>query len=236
MLVQFRVLVEIPNPTSELLITVMLLSVLVVAEATSRGGASTLLPVIAFFTIAAQKVFQRGSQAFSMNMSMTRFVPSLALVERITSGSAMARVLPREVTVDRSPPGDIELVDLTFSYNEERGPALKGISMSIPFGSTVGLLGSTGSGKSTILDQLCGFHSDYQGAIRVGERELRDIDFAQWRRGVGVVGQQPVLFRERSGTTSRWMTRAPVAATSRKRRERRRRMSSYAVCLAGTTP
>ena len=197
LVVQFRVLIEFPYPASELLITVMLLSVLVAAETTSRGGAATLLPVIAFFTISAQKVFQRGSQAFSMSMSMTRFIPSLALVDRITSSASevVTRSRLRDGAVEEPACGDIELVDLTFAYNEERGTVIEGISMAIPMGSTVGILGTTGSGKSTILDLLCGLHRDYQGIISIGDRDFRSIDFEHWRRGVGVVSQQPVLFR-----------------------------------------
>ena len=195
LMVQFRVLVELPYPASELLVTVMLLSVLVAAEMTSRGGAATLLPVIAFFTISAQKVFQRGSEAFSMSMSMTRFIPSLALVDRITSSEVVTRSRLRDGAVEEPACGDIELVDLTFAYNEERGTVIEGISMAIPMGSTVGILGATGSGKSTILDLLCGLHRDYQGIISIGDRDLRSIDFEHWRCGVGVVSQQPVLLR-----------------------------------------
>jgi ABC-type bacteriocin/lantibiotic exporter with double-glycine peptidase domain len=195
LVVQFRVLVEIPYPASELLVTVMLLSVLVAAEMTSRGGAATLLPVIAFFTISAQKVFQRGAQAFSMGMSMTRFIPSLALVDSITSSEVVTRSRLPDGAVEELARGDIELVDLTFAYNEERGPVVEGISMAIPMGSTVGILGTTGSGKSTILDLLCGLHRDYQGIISIADRDLRSIEFEHWRSGVGVVSQQPVLFR-----------------------------------------
>ena len=193
--VRFRVLVELPAVMSELLVVTIILSVLVIAQMGSPDGAALLLPVLAFFAIAAQKMFQKVSRAFSGSMSMTQFVPSLVLMP-VTNAAGSVRTEARVDSVDTEPlRGDIELTDVTFAYDEDRGPVLQRVSMAIPMGSTVGILGTTGSGKSTILDIMCGFYRDYEGTISVGGQDLRGIPFEDWRRGVGLVGQQPVLFR-----------------------------------------
>jgi len=193
-MVRFRVLVEIPYVASELLVVTIVLSVLVIAQMGSADGASLLLPVLAFFAVAAQKMFQKASRAFSGSMSMTQFVPALLLMPITDAGSV--RTEARLDSVDTEPlRDDIELTDVTFAYDENRGPVLQRVSMAIPLGSTVGILGTTGSGKSTILDIMCGFYRDYEGTVSVGGQDLRGIPFEDWRRGVGLVGQQPVLFR-----------------------------------------
>lgn len=192
--VRFRVLVDIPSVASELLVVTIVLSVLVIAQIGSPNGASLLLPVLAFFAVAAQKMFQKASRAFSGSMSMTQLAPSLVLMP-ITDADSV-RTQARLDSVDTDPlRGDIELTDVTFAYDQDRGPVLQRVSMAIPMGSTVGILGTTGSGKSTVLDIVCGFYRDYEGTVSVGGQDLRGIPFEDWRRGVGLVGQQPVLFR-----------------------------------------
>jgi len=196
----FRVLNGIPIPISELFVVLVFLMALGFMEFTTPGGLSGILPLLAFLVLAAQKMFQKGSQAISGSMALTRFVPSLALVKQVVSTAAdpavTAHVEPHDASGDtgyRS--GDIVLSDVTFAYEEDRGPVIHEVSLDIPMRSTIGILGTTGSGKSTILDLICGLYSDYQGTISVGGQDMRGINFEDWRRGIGLVGQQPVLFR-----------------------------------------
>lgn len=200
MLIKFRVLVGVPVPVSELLVVLILLAVLGFVELNSSGGASQVLPLLAFFGLAAHKVFQNGSRAFSGSMSLTRFVPSLALVNQIVSTAmeparAYSGPLEGSRNLRYKSGGDIVLSDVTFAYEQDRGPVIHEVSLDIPMRSTIGILGTTGSGKSTILDLICGLYSDYQGMISIGGQDMRSINFEDWRPGVGLVGQQPVLFR-----------------------------------------
>jgi len=200
MLTKFRVMVGVPVPLSELLVVMILIVVLGFVELNSPGGAARVLPLLAFFGLAAHKVFQNGSRAFSGSMSLRRFVPSLALVNQITSKTTEpAKVYSDSGGGSRNTGyesgGDIVLSDVTFSYEQDRGPVIHEVSFDIPMRSTIGILGTTGSGKSTILDLICGLYSDYEGMISIGGQDMRSINFEDWRRGVGLVGQQPVLFR-----------------------------------------
>ncbi len=89
---------------------------------------------------------------------------------------------------------DIVFDNVTFGYTET--PVLKDISFTIPFGSVFGILGSTGSGKSTITYLLNRLYDLPQGSgnISIGGVDLRDIDREYLRRNVGVVLQEPFLF------------------------------------------
>jgi ATP-binding cassette subfamily C protein CydD len=83
--------------------------------------------------------------------------------------------------------------DLHFAY-EGRRPALKGVSLELAPGRCIALVGGSGAGKSTLVCLLLGFIMPDQGKILVNGAPLNDIDPGRWRRQVGWVGQNPVLF------------------------------------------
>ncbi len=90
--------------------------------------------------------------------------------------------------------GDIRFENVTFAY--EHQPVLKDLSFTIKKGSTFGILGATGSGKSTItylLNRLYDLPSGF-GNIWYGDTEIRQIDRYYLRRNVGLVLQEPFLF------------------------------------------
>lgn len=88
--------------------------------------------------------------------------------------------------------GEICFENVGFAYDEK--PVLKDVSFSVPGGSTLGILGETGSGKSTIALLLARLYDPQTGRITIDGVDLRDMDQAALRRGVGVVLQEPFLF------------------------------------------
>ncbi|MBE5800417.1 MAG: ABC transporter ATP-binding protein [Clostridiales bacterium] len=88
--------------------------------------------------------------------------------------------------------GDICFDRVSFAYEEK--PVLRDVSFTVKGGSTLGILGETGSGKSTIALLMARLYDPQQGAIRIDGVDLREMDQKQLRRGVGVVLQQPFLF------------------------------------------
>ena len=89
--------------------------------------------------------------------------------------------------------GDICFEHVTFRY--ETGPAvLDDVSFTIPAGSSFGILGGTGSGKSSLLLMLCRLYAPTEGRVTVGGTDVADMP-AQWvRENIGVVLQEPFLF------------------------------------------
>lgn len=91
--------------------------------------------------------------------------------------------------------GDIEFQDVSFSYGTSEG-VLHDVSFKVPAGTTLGILGSTGSGKSTLtylLDRLYALPQD-GGRITIGGVDIRKIALPHLRRGIGIVLQEPFLF------------------------------------------
>jgi ABC-type multidrug transport system fused ATPase/permease subunit len=90
-------------------------------------------------------------------------------------------------------PLSIEFDDVSFSYGE-KAPILKHVSFKLEAGRVVGLLGRTGSGKSTITRLLFRLYDPEGGAIRLGGRDLRDVRMHLLRRRVAMVTQEVQLF------------------------------------------
>ncbi len=88
---------------------------------------------------------------------------------------------------------DIIFKNIRFSYNE-REPILENFNMHIPFGSSIGIVGDTGSGKTTISKLLLRFYDPHEGTIRIGDRDIKDIKIGSLRKKLAIVTQEPFLF------------------------------------------
>ena len=91
--------------------------------------------------------------------------------------------------------GEVELDDVVFGYEPER-PILKGVSLKIEAGQTVAIVGSSGSGKSTIGRLLFRFYDVLGGALRIDGQDVRDITQDSLHGQIGVVPQDTVLFND----------------------------------------
>ncbi len=135
--------------------------------------------------------------------------------------------LPDAVDADMS--GDIVFDHVSFGYDES-AKILHDISLNIKKGSTVGILGMTGSGKSTLVSLLCKLYDlpEGNGTITLSGTDIRNIKASSLRKNVGIVLQEPFLFsstlRENIG-----MTFDDVAASDEKIRE-----AARAACLDET--
>jgi len=91
--------------------------------------------------------------------------------------------------------GEVVLEDVHFGYDPAR-PILKGLSLSVPAGQSVAIVGPSGSGKSTIGRLLFRFYDVNSGALRIDGQDVRDITLDSLHRAIGVVPQDTVLFND----------------------------------------
>lgn len=92
-----------------------------------------------------------------------------------------------------APRGDIELRNVVFGYTADT-PILKGVSLKIPAGTKTAIVGSTGAGKTTIINLLTRFYDIDGGAILLDGHDLREYRMEDLRRSFGVVLQDTALF------------------------------------------
>lgn len=90
--------------------------------------------------------------------------------------------------------GDVEFADVSFTYPHTARPAIRDVTFSAPAGTVVGLIGSTGSGKSTVTNLLARFYEISRGSITFDGIDVRDIQLASLRRNIGFVLQETFLF------------------------------------------
>ncbi|EBL7064096.1 ABC transporter ATP-binding protein [Salmonella enterica] len=90
--------------------------------------------------------------------------------------------------------GALRLEALTFRYPEKTQPVLDNLSLTIPPGTVVAVVGRSGAGKSTLIKLLAGLYSPGSGQIRVGERLIDAASLSDYRRQTGLVTQDVALF------------------------------------------
>jgi len=91
--------------------------------------------------------------------------------------------------------GQIEFEDVTFHYPGSATPAVKDISFAIKPGQVVGIVGRSGSGKTTITRLLQGLYRAQTGLVKIDGQDLKELDLAHLRNQIGVVLQENFLFR-----------------------------------------
>ena len=129
----------------------------------------------------------------------------LLLTRSLASAHRIAEVLDEEVVlaspttaVATVPDGSVDFENVSFKYHAgAREYALSGVELHIPAGQTVGILGGTGSAKSTLVQLIPRLYDATDGVVKVGGRDVREYDLAALRDAVGIVLQKNVLF---SGT------------------------------------
>ena len=89
----------------------------------------------------------------------------------------------------------VELHDVSFHYNEGRD-VLRHVSLTVPKGKTVALVGQSGSGKSTLVDLIPRYHDVCGGQIRIDGKDIRDIRIHDLRALIGNVNQEAILFND----------------------------------------
>ena len=95
--------------------------------------------------------------------------------------------------------GSIEFRDLTFAWEEGQPAVLHGVSLKVPAGRTVAVVGRTGAGKSTLLAQIPRLVEPPSGALRVDDVEIHRLPLETLRRSIAMVPQETYLFSDTVG-------------------------------------
>ncbi|MBP5772997.1 MAG: ABC transporter ATP-binding protein [Eubacterium sp.] len=175
--------------------------------------------IIAISWLGAHLIIQSGNTTFTtgnltsllaycMNILMSLMMLSFVLVMitiSAASGHRIAEVLNEEPDITNGedplyviPNGSIDFKDVVFRYNaNSEKPVLDNINIHIDSGETIGIMGGTGSAKSSFVNLIPRLYDVESGEVLVGERNVKDYDLETLREKVSVVLQKNVLF---SGT------------------------------------
>ena len=90
--------------------------------------------------------------------------------------------------------GDIEFKDVTFSYASSKGKALQGLNLRVAAGTSLAIVGATGSGKTTLVNLISRFYDPNSGQVLVDGCDVRQYDLSELRHQIGYVAQDNLLF------------------------------------------
>ena len=183
-------------PSIDVLNTLVTALVLAVGGYLAIAGEITLGTVTAFLLYVQQffQPIQLLSQFYTQAQS------ALAALERIFSLLDEPTQLQDAAGAIAMPPiqGEVQFQDVTFGYKLDQ-PVLRGINLLANPGEMIALVGSTGAGKSTIINLILRFYDVSGGAVTIDGIDIRQVTQASLRRQIGVVLQDTVLF---SGTVA----------------------------------
>jgi ATP-binding cassette subfamily B protein len=154
-------------------------------------GEFTAGDFIAFLTYLSMLRWPVMGMGFTINM-LQRGAASLSRINAILDEKP--EIVSPMQCVDAAPHTGIEVRDLTFSYPGAEVPALENISLRVDEGKTLGILGRTGSGKSTLVRILPRLLDPPPGTIFLGDVDIREYDLETLRRTIGLVPQDTFLF------------------------------------------
>ena len=170
---------------TQILLTVCFGAVFCIREEMTAGEYIAFLSYCALMTWPVRMLGRMISEMSKAGVSIDRIAYIMNAEEEQDLGQRLTPPLS----------GDIVFDSVCFSYDDGK-ELLKDISFTVPGGSTIGILGGTGSGKSTLILLLSKFYSlpPDGGSIRIDGVNLRDIDTAWLREHLSVVLQEPFLF------------------------------------------
>lgn len=144
-------------------------------------------------TILSSRALAPMSQIAGLLMRYYQSINSLTSLNKVMS-LPVERGHGKSVLHRPKLQGEIELKSVSFSYPEQKTPALHNVSFKIKSGEHVGIIGRIGSGKTTITKLFLGLYKPTEGTILFDGTELNQIDPAELRHNVGYVPQDIVLF------------------------------------------
>lgn len=183
------------EPIGDLLPTLAAVILGLVSWHLSGGRQELMIPGLATFVLALQRLNLRFAK---LGLSLNLLAENLARIELLNE-----LLLPDDKTFRRrggSPfaglQREIRFQKVSFRYPERPVSSVIDLTFTLPMGTTLGLVGASGAGKSTIADLLVGLIQPSEGEIFIDGRDLQRLDLESWQRHLGVVSQDVLLLND----------------------------------------
>lgn len=191
------------NPLTYLVVNLTVIALLLLGGREVDSGSLTQGEVIALINYMSQILLSLLRLA-DLVISVTRaLVSGMRVNEILNTGTSM----PDPATAELAPVSGAPAVtfeNVSFTYRGAGGASLTDIRFTARCGETIGIIGGTGSGKTTLIDLVARFYDATEGTVQLFGHNVREYGFAQLRRLVGIVPQQAVLFTGTIRDNMRW--------------------------------
>ncbi|WP_294801687.1 ABC transporter ATP-binding protein [uncultured Gemmiger sp.] len=181
------------NPLTYLVVNLGIIAILVRGGQQVNTGALTQGQILALINYMSQILINLLRMA-DLVISVTRALASGARVSEILdTHTTMPDPAAAELPLQQAAPA-VSFDGVTFGYRGAGAPSLTDVSFAAQNGETVGVIGGTGSGKTTLINLAARFYDADTGSVKLFGHDVKEYSFTQLRRMVGIVPQQAVLF------------------------------------------
>ncbi|NNE97725.1 MAG: ABC transporter ATP-binding protein [Pyrinomonadaceae bacterium] len=183
----------LPKHLGEILLLLLIISTVFYLHAFTDLLTPSQVPTIALVIYIANRLFISLAYLTSDYMTFTGSLPAMEEVAKLTeqkqAGDAEATE-PSRVDLTK----DIVFSNVSLRYPGKTKKVLDGLNLKIKGGNVTALVGSSGGGKSTIIDLLLGFIQPDEGILQFGGRDNRELNYVSIRKKIGYVSQEVFLF------------------------------------------
>ncbi len=178
------------NPVTFVVVNLAVIVLVQVGAIRVEGGILTQGLVIALYNYMSQILVELVKMA-NLIIQMTKAAACAGRVQNVLD------IVPDDNRGKRTDEihGGVEFRNVTASYAGAGDPALENISFQVAPGETVGIIGGTGSGKTTLVNLIPGFYNAAEGSVLIDGVDVREYAPEHLRRSIGVVPQKAVLFK-----------------------------------------
>lgn len=160
----------------------------------SSGNIQTALPRLSLYAVAGYRLLPALQKAFAAASKFKHNYPVLEKLhaDLIYSLENKDKLEPIKTSLPFHQ--KIELKNIHFLYDNSDHPVIKNLNLSIPKGETIAFIGSTGSGKTTLVDIIVGLHQPLDGTISIDHQKLTTSNIKNWQKNIAYVPQEVFLF------------------------------------------
>lgn len=184
----------VPRYAMELLAFGAVISLVLYLLAVHEGNLGNILPILSIYALAGFKLLPAFQQMYASLAKIKGNIASFDLMEMDLVASQHASQGQSAAQAGKLPPKQsITLDNIHFSYPDKDVKALDGLTLDISCNHIIGLVGASGSGKSTAIDVLLGLLLPQEGSLKVDGKTLTDLSLRAWQNSVGFVPQSIFL-------------------------------------------
>ena len=180
------------NPLTYILINLAILWLIYSGAVRVDIGELTQGEVIALYNYMSQILVELIKLA-NLIISITKALASATRISKVLETESTARFGEADELSDAE--YAVELDGVSLTYRGGGAPAVSGIDLKVRPGETVGIIGGTGSGKSSLVNLIPGFYDATEGEVRIFGKEVHSYSEAGLRERIGIVPQRAVLFK-----------------------------------------
>lgn len=185
-------LMLITQPTFFLLLNLAIIAIFCISSKMINSGTLEVGQLVAFIEYLFHAMF--SIMLFSLVFVMyPRAEVSASRIQELLDEKPLIKN-PKNGVKDTKEKGNIEFDNVTFTYPYGEEAVLKNISFKAKKGETIAFIGSTGSGKSTLINLIPRFYDVTEGSIKIDGVDVRDYDLKALRRKIGFIPQKTLLF------------------------------------------